>query len=420
MNRYDSDLVRTLLDKNQMQWSDTPEDADVILMNTCCVRKHAEERALGRIRQLTSLKRERPWLRVGILGCIAQEQGDNLFDQIPDLDWVVGPDSYRKLPQLISGNGTAKSLLETNPAESYNDIYPTNISGPTAFLAIMRGCDNYCSYCVVPYVRGRERSRPVESVLVEARALADNDIREITLLGQNVNSYRDGSHEFPDLLWAVSTVGGLHRIRFLTSHPKDITDRLIKAISEIPQICPMLHLPVQSGSNRILKNMNRGYTREEYLKKIDLIRDAVPDMAFSTDILVGYPGETERDFQDTMDLLKEVRFHSAFSFRYSVRPGTAAASVVDDVPENIKIARLETVIECQRAISHQWHRSRIGEKVEVLVEAPAKKGEGNLMGKSPREEVVVFPGSGCQIGDILPVRIDQISGFTLVGSTATT
>ncbi len=416
MNRYDSDLIRTLLDEDQIHWSATPEDADVILVNTCCVREHAEERALGRIRQLTSLKRERPWMRVGILGCIAQEQGNSLFDQVPDLDWVVGPDAYRKLPELLSGNGTAQSLLETNPEESYNDIYPTNIAGPTAFLAIMRGCDNYCSYCIVPYVRGRERSRPMSSILAEAKLLAENNVREITLLGQNVNSYRDGSNDFSDLLLAVSDVSMLRRVRFLTSHPKDISNQLVKTIAEVSQICSMLHLPVQSGSNRILKKMNRKYTREQYLEKINLIRDAVPDMSFSTDILVGYPGESEKDFQDTVDLLEEIRYHSAFSFRYSVRHGTAAASLRDDVPEHVKITRLETIIEHQRAISHQWHQSRVGEDVEVLVEAPAKKGEGYLMGKSPREEVVVFPGNGCQIGDIIPVKINQVSGFTLVGT----
>ncbi len=416
MNRYDSDLVRTLLDGNQIRWSDTPEDADVILVNTCCVREHAEERALGRIRQLTSLKRERPWVRVGILGCMAQERGNGLFDQVPDLDWVVGPDSSRKLPMLISGNGTTHSLLEADSQESYNDIYPTNIAGPTAFLAIMRGCDNYCSYCIVPYVRGSERSRPMSSVLTEAKILAENNIREITLLGQNVNSYRDGSNDFSDLLRAVSDLPGLRRIRFLTSHPKDISSRLVNTIAETHQICTMMHLPVQSGSNRILKKMNRKYTREQYLEKINLIRDAVPDMAFSTDILVGYPGESEKDFQDTVDLLEEIRYHSAFSFRYSVRNGTAAASLPDDVPEHIKIARVETIIERQRAISHRWHQSRIGEEVEVLVEAPAKKGEGYLMGKSLHEEVVVFPGNGCQIGDIIPVKINQVSGFTLVGT----
>jgi tRNA-2-methylthio-N6-dimethylallyladenosine synthase len=420
MNRYDSDLVKTLLDGNQTQWSDSPDDADVILVNTCCVREHAEERALGRLRQLTSLKRERPWVRVGILGCIAQELGNDLFDQVPDLDWVVGPDSYRKLPQLVSGNGSTQTMVDANPAESYDDIYPTNIIGPTAFLAIMRGCDNYCSYCIVPYVRGRERSRPLSSILEEVKVLTENNICEITFLGQNVNSYRDSSNDFPELLYAVSAIPELNRIRFLTSHPKDISERLIKALSDIPQICPMLHLPVQSGSNHILKEMNRKYTREEYLDKINLIREAVPEMAFSTDILVGYPGETERDFQDTLDLMEEVRYHSAFCFRYSVRPGTAAASLVDDVPEHVKISRLETVIDRQRAISHQWHQSRIGDTIEVLVESPAKKGDRFLMGKSPREEIVVFPGNGCQIGDIVPIKIDQVNGFTLVGSQKTT
>ncbi len=415
MNRYDSDLIRTLLNKNQIHWSDTPEDADVILVNTCCVREHAEERALGRIRQLTSLKRERPWVRVGILGCIAQERGNGLFDQVPDLDWVVGPDSYRKLPQLISGNGAAHSLLETDPQESYNDIYPTNIAGPTAFLAIMRGCDNYCSYCIVPYVRGRERSRPMLSILAEAKTLAENNIREITLLGQNVNSYRDGSNDFPDLLRAVSDVPGLRRIRFLTSHPKDISIRLIKAIAEIPQICPMLHLPVQSGSNRILRRMNRKYTREQYMEKINLIRDTVPHMAFSTDILVGYPGESDSDFQDTMDLLDEIRYHSAFSFRYSVREGTTAAKLPDDVSENLKIERLEKVIERQRQISDELHASRLGDSIEVLVEGMAKKGDGYLMGHSPQDEVVVFAGNGTEIGDLLTVKVNEIRGFTLVG-----
>jgi tRNA-2-methylthio-N6-dimethylallyladenosine synthase len=416
MNQYDSELVRTLLDGDGVDWTSDPEKADVILVNTCCVRKHAEQRALGRLRQLVHLKKSRPWVRVGILGCIAQEREGDLFEEIPGLDWVVGPDEYRQLPNLISGCNTSKALLDIGSGESYHDVIPTSVTGPTAFIAIMRGCDNYCSYCIVPHVRGQERSRPQSSIIAEARALASNGVREITLLGQNVNSYRDGSSDFADILREVASVPGLERVRFTTSHPKDLSERLLQAMAEIPKVCPFLHLPVQSGSDRILGLMNRKYTRSVYLEKIAMVRDAIPDVAISTDILVGFPGETEQDFRDTMDLLETVRFHGVFSFRYSVRPGTAAAKLPDNVPEAVKISRLEAVIDRQREISSELHKARVGNTVGVLVESLAKKGEGFLMGRSPHDEVVVFAGNGSKIGEICKVKIEEVRGFTLVGA----
>jgi tRNA-2-methylthio-N6-dimethylallyladenosine synthase len=416
MNAYDSQLVRTLLSTDNVNWTSKPDQADVILVNTCCVRQHAEERALGRLRQLISLKRHRPHLKVGILGCMAQQHGEDLFDQIPGLDWIVGPDAYRTLPELIAESKPKKTLLDVDSAESYDDIFPTSVKGPTAFLAIMRGCNNFCSYCIVPYVRGRERSRPLSSIVAEAEALVSQGISQITLLGQNVNSYRDETHDFADVLRAVAAVDGVQRVRFTTSHPKDISLRLVRAMAEIPEVCPLLHLPVQSGSNRILTLMNRGYTRSQYLQKVDMMRHAIPDIALSTDILVGFPGESDQDFQDTMDLLDQVRFHGAFSFRYSVRQGTAAAHLPDDVPESLKIARLEAVIEKQRWISNEIHQARIGDTLEVLAEAPAKKGNGYLMGRSPQDDIVVFAGNSSRIGDLLSIKIAQVRGFTLIGN----
>jgi tRNA-2-methylthio-N6-dimethylallyladenosine synthase len=417
MNQYDSELVRTLLGGTGVDWVLNPEQADVILVNTCCVRDHAEQRALGRIRQLVHLKKFRPWIRVGILGCIAQERKGDLFEEIPGLDWVVGPDEYRKLPDLIGGSNTTKALLDIGSGESYDDVHLTTVTGPTAFIAIMRGCNNFCSYCIVPHVRGRERSRALSSIVAEATMLASNGIREITLLGQNVNSYRDGGSDFTDVLCEVASVPGLQRVRFTTSHPKDLSERLVQAMAEIPRVCPFLHLPVQSGSDRILDLMNRQYTRNLYLEKIAMVRNAIPDVAISTDILVGFPGETEQDFRDTMDLLETVRFHGVFSFRYSVRPGTAAADLPDDVSEVVKISRLEAVIDRQREISRELHEARVGDTVRVLVESPAKKGDGHLMGRSPFDEVVVFAGNGSKIGEVCNVKIEEVRGFTLVGAS---
>jgi len=415
MNQYDSELIKSLLRSSDTKWTSDPEQADVILVNTCCVRDHAEQRALGRLRQLVHLKKSRPWVQVGILGCIAQERKGELFDEIPGLDWVVGPDEYRKLPQLIDGSGSPQSVFHGGSGESYDDVIPTSVTGPRAFIAVMRGCDNFCSYCVVPYVRGRERSRPLASIINEAKGLSSGSVREITLLGQNVNSYRDGNHDFSDVLREVAALPGIERVRFITSHPKDLSERLIHAMSEVPQVCPSLHLPAQSGSDRILHLMNRQYTRSQYLEKTAMVRKHILDVAISTDILVGFPGETDRDFQDTMNLLEEVKFHSVFSFRYSVRAGTAAAHLLDDVPESVKIARLEAVIARQRSISIGLHDARVGKSVTVLIEAAARKGDGNLMGRSPQDEVVVFPGNGAHIGDLCEVKIQEVRGFTLVG-----
>jgi tRNA-2-methylthio-N6-dimethylallyladenosine synthase len=439
MNRCDSELIRTLLSSDEIQWASTPEKADVILVNTCCVRQHAEKRALGRIRQLASIKHYRPWVRFGVLGCMAQKRGERLFDEIPDLDWVVGPDEYRKLPTLIgdqllsdsnvsflrkprrgallqeSSFNSKKIFLNAGTQETYDDIIPTTVKGPTAFVSVMRGCNNYCSYCIVPYVRGPERSRPMSSIAKEVTALVSQNVREITLLGQNVNSYKDNSYDFADLLKAVSQVPGLLRLKFLTSHPKDLSEKLLQVMSEVPQICPFLHLPVQSGSNRILAMMNRQYTREQYLHKVGLVRKTIPDIALTTDILVGFPGETEEDFQNTIDLMKEVQFQGAFSFRYSVRAGTAAASLPDDVTEAFKIQRLEAVIQLQRDISRTWYESRIGKTIEVLIEGSAKKSKGFLMGRSPQDEVVIFNGNGTNIGEFKSVKINRVKGYTLVG-----
>ena len=398
-----------------MEWTPSPEDADVILINTCSVREHAEQRALGRARQLVHLKRYKPWVRIGILGCMAQKKQTDLFDEVPGLDWVVGPDEYRKLPWLIADEKSPKLLVDIDSGESYDDVFPVSISPPTAFLAIMRGCDNFCSYCIVPYIRGRERSRPLSSIIAETHDLASKGVSEITLLGQNVNSYSDGDHDFADVLRTVAEIPEIERVRFTTSHPKDLSNRLVQVMAEVPQICPMLHLPVQSGSNRILKLMNRQYTREQYLEKTRMIRESVPEVAMTTDILVGFPGESDQDFQKTMDLLEEVRFHGVFSFRYSIREGTAAAKLPNDVPEKVKIARLETVIDRQRSISRELHESRLGDTLEVLVESPAKKGDGFLMGRSPQDEVVVFSANGTKIGDLCSVKIHQVRGFTLVG-----
>ncbi len=418
MNLYDSELVTGLLAESEFVMTQEEQDADVILINTCSVRGHAEQRALGRLRSLGSLKKSNPRLVIGVLGCMAQNMRETLQDKAPDVDLVVGPDGYRQLPDLIqeqlNGHGGVFRYLHGIPGETYSEVLPARKEGVNAWVAIMRGCDNFCSYCIVPYVRGRERSRPPEAIIAEIEAAVTAGFPEVTLLGQNVNSYRRESLGFPELLDRVAKIEGLQRLRFVTSHPRDLNDELITRLGKRGVICPSLHLPVQSGSDRILKRMNRGYTRDDYLSKVRKLREAAPGMALTTDLLCGFPGETEADFQQTLDLIREARFDDAFTFKYSERPGTAAAKMADDVPEEVKIERLERMIKLTRQLADESRRLMIGHEVEVLVENPSPRDDSEWTGKTSCGRVALIPGK-FQRGELIRIEVEEVRGFSLWG-----
>jgi tRNA-2-methylthio-N6-dimethylallyladenosine synthase len=418
MNLYDGELVSRILQSRGFEITGNESEADVILINTCSVREHAEQRAIGRMRSFSALKKRRPDLVLGVLGCMARRLREELKERIPDLNLIVGPDAYRELPDLLceqlNGGHGVFHYLSGDPSEIYEDVLPDRREGVNAWVAIMRGCDNFCSYCIVPFVRGRERSRSPDDILSEVRGAVEEGFPEVTLLGQNVNSYRWENLDFPDLLEETAKVPGLRRLRFLTSHPKDLSDKLIDRLAEGGVICPSLHLPAQSGSNRILEAMNRGYTREEYLKKVAELRRRVPNLALSTDLLCGFPGETEEDFNQTIELMREARFDDAFTFKYSVRPGTAAAKLDDDVPEEVKIERLERLISEARRLSDRSRRALIGREVEVLLEDPSPKNSAEWSGKTACGRMALVPGKFHR-GDQVRILVEEIRGFSLWG-----
>jgi tRNA-2-methylthio-N6-dimethylallyladenosine synthase len=414
MNEYDSRMIRSILGADGHAPARGVDDADAVIVNTCSVRERAETRVIGRLRHLRGLMRDEAIL--GVVGCVAQRMGEALLREVKGLGFVVGTDQYYRLPDIIDAVADGRSTVATGEeGESYDSCPKPNEASLTEFVSVMRGCDNYCTYCIVPYVRGRERSRPLRSVVSEVKLLAGLGTREVTLIGQNVNSYHDGTSRFGDLLRAVSDVAGLDRVRFATSHPKDLSDDLIAAVAELPEVCEHIHLPVQSGSNDTLSAMNRGYTREQYLELVERIRDRVPGVALTTDIIVGFPGETEERFRETVELMRSVRFDSAFMFRYSVREGTKAARLQDDVPEDVKVARLGSIIELQKGMTTEINGRLVGTDVEVLVEGPSERDAGRLFGKSRTGKAVVFPGDASLTGTTILVRVSGASAWTLHG-----
>ncbi len=416
MNKYDSEIVASILESYGLQEVSAPEDADVILVNTCSVREHAEQRVLGYLDHLRLLKSASGERKIAVIGCMAERLGERLREKKPFVDFTVGPDHYREIPRLLGLASSDERSGGGGGLETYSDIFPSHRKGVSAWVAVMRGCDNFCTYCIVPYLRGRERSRPAASVLEEVRRLAAEGFVEVTLLGQNVNSYWDGQHDFADLLRMVADVEGIRRVRFATSHPKDLSDKLIETIAEHPNICKHVHLPVQSGSTRILRKMNRRYTREHYLERIAKIREAIPEVALTTDVIVGFPGETEEDFEQTRSLLEEVEYDGAFVFRYSVREGTAAARLEDDVPEEEKIARLEELNRLQKKISLKRNRAYVGRMVEVLVEGPNRKRPGQYIGRTDTNKITVFtPRRPEEVQTFMRLRIHDASAHTLFG-----
>jgi tRNA-2-methylthio-N6-dimethylallyladenosine synthase len=415
MNIADSELVSGVLRRAGYAPAVRLEDADVILLNTCAIREHAEERVLGRLGDLARLKQARPELRLGLLGCMAQHNRATLVEKAPWLDLVAGPDSYRRLPELLGRARFDPAVdVRLDRGETYADIAPEHAYGVRAFVTAMRGCDRFCSFCVVPYVRGRERSVPPEALLDEIRGLAARGVREVVLLGQTVNAYRLGDTDFGRLLHLVAAVDGLERIRFTSPHPCDMSDSVIEAMATEPKVQPWLHLPVQSGSDRILAAMERGYTVGEYLALVERLRIAIPTLALSTDIIVGFHGEEEPDFQATLDLMAAVGYDSAFSFKYSLRENTRAFKLGDTVSEQEKGWRLAEVIALQERISLERNRGLADERFAVLVEGPARRGNGMLAGKTPQFKTAVFPaGDSIKPGDTVTVRVESATAHTL-------
>lgn len=415
MNLYDSGLIESLLGEVGFERTNSAKDADIILVNTCSVRAHAEERATGRITSLAELKYQNRDLRIGVVGCMAKRYGKELLSRIPFVDFVAGPDNYRHLPGLMENARSAlrngkQVLVEDNPEERYSQCYSMQKTSPRAFVAIMRGCNNFCSYCVVPYLRGRERSRNHKDIMKEAELLARKKVKEITLLGQNVNSYNDGKFGFPALLTQLCGIPGIERMKFTTSHPKDVTSDLLRIMGSEPKLCNCLHLPVQSGSNRILKLMNRRYSREQYLDLVAEARRLIPELSLTTDIMVGFPGETEDDFLETVDLMKEVRFDFAYMFMYSKREGTKAAEL-EDLPIDARKKRLKYIIDLQNAVTKEQNGLLIGRKVEILVEGECKKGDYNGYGRTKSNKVVLFRGAA-GTGELVHVEVLGLSGWT--------
>lgn len=425
MNFSDSEIVASIMAEEDYGVTEQVNDADVIIINTCSIRDNAEQRVWKRLRELKSLKKKHSDLQIGIIGCMAERFKEAMLEMQPEVDFIAGPDAYRSLPELISasvaGQQTANVMLSEE--ETYDDIQPVRLhsNGVSAFISIMRGCENFCAYCVVPFTRGKERSRNPHTIVREATELFQNGYREITLLGQNVNSYHwvenDGTVIcFPQLITMVAAIDTQLRIRFTTSHPKDLSDDLIEAIAQHHNICRSIHLAVQSGSNRILEKMNRKYSREYYLGRIQAIRAAIPDCAVSTDIIAGFCDETEEDHQDTLNLMREVRFDYAFMFKYSERSGTIAAKkFADNVPDEMKSRRLEEIIALQQELSLQSNKNDVGKVVEVLVEGNARKSAQQLMGRDSRNKVVVFEAPQLKKGDYAQVRIVRCTSATLIG-----
>ena len=478
MNLADAELMQGILAAQGFDLAQRPEDADVILVNTCAVREHAEQRVLGRVGQLNRLKKQRPDLVIGVTGCMAQRMGETLLARAPYVELVMGPDGYRRLPDALrtirpdwapatpasaadgagqraagsrvstrkelpvlgvvpatapaaagvaareTGSGAhgqrgapqRVAVLDFEPHENYEGLEVRRSSRVSAWVPIQRGCNYRCTYCIVPYTRGSEKNRDPERILAEVRAIAEEGIPEVVLLGQTVNSYEHGDWDFPRLLRAVARVDGIRRVRFTSPHPNDVTERLVEVMAEEPTVCRQLHLPVQAGHDRTLKRMLRRYTVAAYLEKVRMVREAMPDIALSTDIIVAFPGETEEEFEATLDLVRAVRYDDAFMYRYSPREGTPATRLPREqfIPDEVAQARLEKLIAVQREIQAEINRGEVGREVEVLVEKEARS-PGDVLGRTVSNKVVAFPGSSELVGQFVRVRLTGTTGATFTG-----
>jgi len=425
MNFSDSEIVASVLAETHETTTDIKE-ADLIFINTCSIRDNAEDRVWRRLTQLGFMKRKNKNLKVGILGCMAERLKEKLLEKQATVDLVVGPDAYRNLPKLLNEVGSGQNAINVilSEEETYADISPVRYdsNGVSAYISIMRGCENFCSYCVVPYTRGKERSRDPQTIVNEANRLFEEGFREVTLLGQNVNSYRwqinNSTVDFPKLLEMVALVNPQLRVRFATSHPKDLSDDLLNTIAKYPNLCKSIHLPVQSGSDNMLLKMNRKYTRAWYLDRIEAIKRILPDASISTDTISGFCSETEADHQETLSMMEHVGYDFAYMFKYSERPDTAAAKrFPDDIAEEVKARRLQEIIDLQSKLSLQQNKKDVGKIVEVLVEGVSKRSKEHFSGRNSQNKVVVFPKENYKIGDYATVYIYECTGGTLKGRT---
>lgn len=422
MNVADTEIVLGILKKQGFSVTDKPENADVILLNTCSVRDNAEQRIYGRIGNLKTLKYNKPGIVLGILGCMAERLKKDLIENKKVVDLVVGPDEYRRLPEYIdiAFNGDKGIGVKLSRTETYDDIEPFREDGLSAWISVMRGCDKFCTFCVVPFTRGRERSRSLASIVTELEDLSKRGFKDVSLLGQNVNSYLDDKNDFADLLAAAAKVDPTMRIRFTTSHPQDLSDKLLYTIAEYPNLCNYIHLPVQSGSNRILELMNRTYTVEHYLELIEKAKKIIPGVSFSTDIISGFPTETWEDHLATIEVIKQVRYDGAYMFKYSPREGTKAYKMKDDVPEDVKSKRLQEIIDLQQQISYEKNQELIGKEEIILVEGFSKKSDEFFSGRTDTNKVVIFPvNEKIRVSDYIKVRVNKATSGTLFGNYLT-
>ena len=428
MNVSDSELMAGILIQSGHQTVTHIDDADVVLVNTCAIRENAETKVINRLKHLNHRKRRQPELIIGVCGCMAQHLRDRLLDAAPYVDLVMGPDAYRKLPvaldALTGGVEAHVSVKDRDPflglrldkSEDYADIAPIRKEGIRAWLTIQRGCDKMCTFCIVPFVRGRERSLPLKLLVEDVEKLVDQGFKEVVLLGQTVNSYRDNGSDFGDLLYAVGEVNGLERLRFTSPHPADATDSMIDAMASSPTVCKHLHLPLQSGSTPVLERMRRTYTAEEYRDLVTKLRERIPDIALSTDVIVGFCGETDAEFMQTYQIMTDIRYDSAFMFKYSEREGTLAHKALpDDVPEAEKGERLKQIIELQEQISAEINTTAVGDTVAVLVEGESRRETDKYYGKTDSFKTTVFPKADSQIGEVVNVRIHNTTAHTLIG-----
>ncbi len=418
MNFSDSEIILSVLSDYGYNESQNLDESDVILLNTCSVRENAENKIKSRLSHLKKYKKNHPERIIGILGCMAERLKKDLLEKEKIVDLIVGPDEYRKLPNLIENvfeTGEKGIAVKLSKVETYDDITPVRKDGVTAFISVMRGCDKFCSFCVVPFTRGRERSRKLTSIVNEAKKIFDEGIKEVTLLGQNVNSYKDNENDFSDLLKAVALAVPNMRIRYTTSHPYDLSDKLLETMAEFKNICKYIHLPVQSGSDRILKLMNREYSVKHYLGIIEKAKKIMPGIGLSTDIIAGFPTETDEEHKMTLDLMQKVKYDGAFMFAYSPRENTKAYKYLDDIPYEIKQKRLEEIIELQRKISLKINKELIGKEKEILIETTSKKSPDFLMGRTDCNKSTIIPKANHKIGDFVKVKINKANSATLFG-----
>ena len=420
MNVADSELIEKILNDRGYNKSNEPQNADAIFINTCAIRDHAEQKVHSILGRFAKIKKDKPSILLGVVGCMAQSLKHDLLEKRPYVDIILGPDSYRRLPDLLERTKeNKKSLVDTKLSrfEVYDDLFPSRKEGINAWISIMRGCDKFCTFCIVPFTRGRERSRSMASILNEAEVAVKQGFKEITLLGQNVNSYNHQGIRFNQLIENVAKIPGIDRIRFTSPHPNDFPLDLLYTMAEYPNICNYVHLPMQSGSDRILNRMNRDYSKEEFVEISNRIRDILPNVGISTDIIVGFPGETDTDFQDTMETMKEIKFDSAYNFKYSPRRGTKASEYDDQVNDDVKNERLDQIISLQKKHTLERNLSLIGSTQKVLIEKESKLSKDQWAGRTDSNKWIMFDKGSLKIKDMVEVKVIDAKGITLAGRT---